>query len=634
MSNEKLFKEFAPTTTEEWEKIVERDLKGADRTKRLVWNTYEGMKLEPYYRLENLKGLEYLKDNLPGEFPYVRGNQTSKNDWEIRQDIFQQDVKEANAQAKESLAKGAQGVCFVSKVSSDILNGVNVQTQEDFNALLNGIDLNTAKIHFDFGSRSIMAFDMLVAYCEANGVALDKVSGSIDYDPIANLAVSGCGLKKVAMMANVVDLVKKSEKMPNFKVIMISAKPYHNAGSNIAQEVAVAISGATEYLEALTDAGISTSVIAKAVGFNFCISSNYFLEIARLRSFRMLWSAVAKSFGAADEDCKAFVHCETSMWNKTIFDPNVNMLRTTTEAMSAILAGCSSLTVHPYDLTFKTPDSFSYRIARNSQIILKKESYLEKSIDPAAGSYYVENITSSLAEEVLELIKEIEADGGLYESIVKGSLQTKVKAVKDKKAKMISSRRELFLGTNSFPNLLEKMSDKIKFTAGIKVEDKCCAKEADLVNVEAFVAERGSEAFEKMRLKTEAAAKRPKVFMWTAGNLNFRKARANFIQNFFGCAGFDVLDNNGFDNVEDGMVAVKEYQPDIVVLCSSDDEYLELAKVVFPAVSEYKSDMIKVIAGAPKNADELIAAGAEEFVNVRTNAIDALTSYQEKLGVK
>jgi len=604
MSQEKLFAEFPDVSTEEWESTIQADLKGADYEKKLIWKTLEGISVKPYYRKSDTDGISWLLNNLPGEFPYVRGVKKTDNDWEIRENIYEKDVAAANAAAKHALERGANAICFKEKF-------------EDLNTLLNGIDLSKTPIYFHSGTK----LEQLPK----------SAKGGIIYDPLAELAQRGkIGIAKDAILKEAAKAAAFAVKnIPAVNAITVQSHPYHNAGANIIQELSIALSAGLEYMNALTDEGLSAEQAANQITFSLSVGSRYFLEIAKIRAFRVLWANILKKYGVTGT---AKIHASTSMWNSTVFDPNVNMLRVTTEAMSAAIAGADSITVIPYDAAFKTPDEFSCRIARNVQLLLKNESRFNKIIDPAAGSYYVESLTDQIASKSLEAFKKIESQGGLLASLLSGSVQKELAETQKQKEKLIMQRREVFIGTNQYPNLLEKMSDKIK-----KTDDSSNAEGGEGTTVEKLSIRRGAEVFEKLRLQTEEYAKKtgsaPKVFLWTAGDLAMRLARATFIKNFFGCAGYTVIDTNGIPNVAEGIELVKKNTPQIVVLCSKDDEYLGLAKEIFPALEKEFPNIIRIVAGNPKEAEELKAAGAQDFIHILTNAIESLSSYQKKLGV-
>ena len=391
----------------------------------------------------------------------------------------------------------------------------------------------------------------------------------------------------------------------------------------------------------MIEAGVPAAVAAKKIKFNFGISSNYFMEIAKFRAARMLWANIVSSYKpectrdcenkAADGECrcaaKMKIHAETSTFNLTVYDAHVNLLRTQTEAMSAALAGVDSMTVAPFDKTYTTPDEFSERMARNQQLLLKEESHFDKVVDPAAGSYFIENLTVSIADQAWKLFLKIEEEGGFYKAVKEGRVQEDINASNKARHEAVSKRREILLGTNQYPNFNELAGDKRPVSA------TCCCGGNDTCekDVPTLNFDRAASQFEALRLQTETSGKRPKAFMLTIGNLAMRQARAQFSCNFLACAGYEVIDNLGFETVEAGVEAAMAAKADIVVICSSDDEYAEYAVPAFKAVN---GRAIFIVAGAPACTDDLKAEGIEYFINVRSNVLDTLKEFNAKLGIK
>lgn len=366
------------------------------------------------------------------------------------------------------------------------------------------------------------------------------------------------------------------------------------------------------------------------------------MEIAKFRAARMLWADIVKQYapkcprtdckntgvdGTCYCACKMVAHAETSNFNLTLFDAHVNLLRTQTEAMSAAIAGVNSITVSPFDKAYETPDDFSERIARNQQLLLKEESHLNRIVDPAAGSYYIENLTVAIAKQAWDLFLAVEEAGGMLQAVKAGSIQEAVNQSNKARHEAVSKRKEILLGTNQYPNFNELAGDKRPLD-GCK---KCgCSGEAHeeegtLAKLETA---RAASEFEALRLETENSGKRPKAFMLTIGNLAMRQARAQFSCNFLACAGYQVIDNLGFASVEEGIEAAMKAQADIVVICSSDDEYAECA---IPAFKALNGRAMFIVAGAPACMEELKAAGIENFIHVRCNVLETLREYNSKL---
>lgn len=618
-SKEKLFSDFSPVTTEQWMEKVTADLKGADFEKKLVWKTNEGFKVKPFYRKEDLEGLK-TTDALPGEFPYLRGNKKDNNEWLVRQEIRVDDVKEANAKALDILNKGIDSLSFHVKAKE--LNAAYLEM------LLEGICAECVELNFSTCQGHVVDLaNLLVEYFQKKGYDLNKLHGSINFDYLNKMLAKG--KEKGSLVDTAKALIAATAALPEYRVINVNALTLNNAGAYIYQELGYALAWGNEYMNQLTEAGIPAATVAKKIKFNFGISSNYFLEIAKFRAGRMLWADIVNSY-LAEGDCKCSaqmkIHAETSSFNLTVFDSYVNLLRTQTEAMSAALAGVDSMTVVPFDKAYETPNDFSERLARNQQLLLKEESHFDKVIDPAAGSYYIENLTVSIAKQAWDLFLAVEDEGGFYAAVKAGKVQGAVNASNKARHEAVAKRKEILLGTNQYPNFTELAGEKRPLEAvcccGGGHHDTC-EKDVPSLNFD-----RAASEFEALRLQTETSGKRPKAFMLTIGNLAMRQARAQFSCNFLACAGYEVVDNLGFSTVEEGVEAAVAAKADIVVLCSSDDEYAEYAVPAFKALN---GRAMFIVAGAPACMDELKAAGIENFIHVRVNVLETLKEYNAKL---
>ena len=617
---EKLFSEFEPISTEAWVAKITADLKGAPFEKKLVWKTGEGFNANPFYRLEDLEGLK-TTTSLPGEFPYVRGAKKD-NEWLVRQDIEVTCCKAANEKALDILNKGVTSLGFVIK--GDDVNAENIAT------LLNGICPECVELNF---STCLCKASKLIAilgeYFASKGVDVAKCKGSVNYDPFKKPLIKGH--KNEDWVENAKAVLEAAKALPAYKVLAVNAYQLNNAGAYISQELGFALAWGNELLAKLTEAGCKVDEVAKRIKFNFGISSNYFMEIAKFRAARWLWAEIVAAYQPACQcACKMAAHAQTSRWNMTVYDAHVNLLRSQTETMSAAIAGVDSITVRPFDETYETPDEFSERIARNQQLLLKEESHFDKVVDPAAGSYTVEMFTNSIADVAWKLFLDTEEKGGFGAMANAGEIQAAVNASNVARHKAVATRRESLLGTNQFPNFTEVAAAKIK-----KEEGACCCGAAqnhcENEGVTKLDFARGASEFETLRLATEKAEKAPKAFMLTIGNLAMRLARSQFSCNFFACAGYKTIDNLGFDTVEAGVEAAIEAGADIVVLCSSDDEYAEFAPAAFKALN---GRALFVVAGAPACMEDLKAQGIDQFINVKSNVLETLQAFSTKLGIK
>ncbi len=619
----KLFGEFPPLPVSEWEELIAKDLKGADYEKRLIWKTIEGIPIKPYYTAADTSRLDHLR-TLPGEYPFTRGKKSGMNQWLVRQDIPAGNVEEANAAALDALMKGAGSVGFV-------LDGTRNYTQEDISRLLHDICLASAEVNFISETPPASLIRMLDTENISRGGAVSDLHGSVEYDPLGTLFTTGnypSGEENAFGLA--VKLAEGSSRLPGFTVINVNASIFHNAGGSAVQELAFAMASAAAYLGRLTAAGIPASQAAGILRFTFAAGSNYFMEIAKFRAARYLWSRLLEAWETGPEPAgRMVIHAVTSMWNKTVYAPYVNMLRSTTEAMSAVLGGADSLSVLPFDKAFNNEGTpFSRRIARNTQLVLKEEAYFDKVADPAAGSYFIESLTSSLIGEAWKLFLQVDAEGGIEKAFLTGTIGGMIKETAAKRDMYIATRRDTMLGTNQHPDLSERVSDNIETTSfwpTQKTDDSPLASPLELY--------RGAEAFEKFRIRTEKhPGGPPGVFLLTYGNLAMRKARAGFSAGFFGCAGFEVTDNPGFDVPAEGAVAALESGASIVVVCSSDDEYPEIVPEIARVLD---GKALLVVAGYPKESiQQLEEAGVKYFIHLRSDVLEMLDKFQQELGIK
>ncbi len=630
MDRQKLFTEFPPVSTAEWMEKVTADLKGADFDKKLVWRTNEGFSVKPFYRQEDIDGLSTVNNSEAPNYPFLRSLKPSAV-WWIRQDVEVKDPAEANRKALELLSKGVTSLRFI--LPSELVNSSTLTK------LLENIDLNIIWVSFKTCRRSAaLLSELFVERIILKNVDPIKVRGSIDFNPFRGMLTKGKDCEDIEN--EVYKVAKHCTYMNYYRAVSVDSDLFCDAGAYITQELGFALAQGNEYMRMLTEKGMSSSLAAKNIQFNMGVSSNYFMEIAKFRAGRLLWAKIANEYKPArvrecewncpieEEACvcaaKMYVHATTSKWNMTTYDPHVNMLRTQTEAMAAILGGVLSLTVLPFDTTYANPNEFSERIARNQQLMLRDEAYFNKVSDPAGGSYYIESLTVSIAEQAWKIFLDIEDRGGFYAAVKSGYIQEEIAKSAAKRMADVAARKEILLGTNQFPNFNEKVADKIQ-----EKECHCCKNDDTKATIQTLSFARGAEQFETLRLATEKSGKRPKVFMLTIGNLAMRLARSQFSSNFFACAGYEIIDNLGFDTVEAGVEAARKANADIIVLCSSDDEYADLAPQAKNAIGSGKE--ILVIAGAPASMDDLKAQGITNFINVRSNVLETLQKFNNEL---
>ncbi|MGB8492525.1 MAG: methylmalonyl-CoA mutase family protein [Bacteroidales bacterium] len=601
-------------STREWMDRIMADLKGADFNKRLVWKPREGFEVMPFYRSDDLDKLMHVDDF----HQLLIGSGTKRNSWLIRQDTDVDDYRDANSKAQYLTGKGVDSLGFRIKDPGSV-------NEENLSLLLNGIDPVGTELNFSSEGKAAEILDSLKNIIITTGADPAELRGAVEADPLGRLMMNGTlcipveeGLDYLA------SLTQKAAYFPGFRNLQINGSNFTNAGSDCVQELAFSISMAVEYLSALGERGIEPGEAARKIRFSFGVGSGYFMEIAKLRAARILWSVVAEAFNnAKTDDFRMEIHCITSRFNTTIYDECINLLRTQTEAMSAVVGGADSLTVNPFDILSGGHRELSERLARNQQLILREEAYFDRVSDPAGGSYYIENLTSLVAENAWKLFVEIEEKGGFLANLRSRFIQTRLKETAAQRRQDIGRRKEILAGTNLYPDPAEKAA----------VHEYI----VDLVNNKAFVKDlmvepvrfsRAAEEIEQVRSDVESAGIRPVVFMLTIGNKVMRRARSQFASGLFGCGGFRIIDNDGFVTPEEGVEGALRSGSDIVVICSSDEEYPVYAPEILRGLD---GKAIVVIAGNPQNREYLMSQGLENYIHVRSDLTETLEFYNSLL---
>jgi len=491
--------------------------------------------------------------------------------------------------------------------------------------LFKDIPLDKKEINFA-ANYPLEIIDIISSLASKSNINPNKVKGSVEYDPISYFSLNGrfhnTAKEDLALLNK---LYTSCKHIPNFQYLCINATIFNNSGGGIVSELAFSMAMAAEYLTYLTDSGLDIDDIAPHIRFHYSVGSDYFMEIAKFRAAKYLWANIVNAYGLKNKsNATMYIHCSNSRWNKTIYDPYVNMLRTTTESMSAIIGGVNSLSVLPFNSVFETETEFSERIARNQQLVLKGESYFDKVADVGAGSYYIESLTDKLIHNAWERFLNVDKEGGYIKAFKKGSIQKIIANEASIKDDDVATRKRSLLGTNQFPNTSES------FNSDFELLKRKTKPEND--GVQPLVIYRGGEKLEEIRLSTDKFAinnKRPVAWMFTYGDLTMRKTRSQFAGNFFGCAGYEIVDNPGFNNVEEGIAAAIVDKPEIVVICSSNEEYKDIVEPIYNALVD---KAVVVLAGYPESQiDRLKEIGLTNFVHVKSNVLEELKRYQKLL---
>ncbi len=465
------FTEFSIPTYEEWRKAAEATLKGAPFEK-LITKTHEGIDLQPMYRAEDAATLDHM-DALPGFAPYVRGTDVlgyKAKSWEVSQELAYPTPEEFNRAVSADLERGQTAVnmlldrATVRGVDADAADaqevgagGTSISNLDDLGKALDRVDLEQVPVDIQAGASAIPIGSMMLALIQKQAKSAEQLRGCIGADPLGELAREGNLPRTLSGAYD--DMAQftawAAANAPQLQTILVRGHPYHDGGGSAVQELAFALATGVEYLREMQARGLAIDESAPRVRFALSLGSNLFMEVAKLRAARMLWARVVKAFGGNEASQKLRIHARTSSWNKTVYDPNVNMLRTTTEAFSGVLGGCDSLHVGPFDEVVRAPSDFTRRVARNTHTVLREEAGLTRTVDPAGGSWYVESLTDSVARKSWDLFREVEKQGGMFKALQSGFPQGQVAEVATQRAKAYAQRREVFVGTNMYANMAE-----------------------------------------------------------------------------------------------------------------------------------------------------------------------------------
>lgn len=427
-------KEFNHPSTEQWIEEMKKSIKDPKELEKLIWHTDNGFDLNAFYRKEDSGKLN------SSNFSSV------KSDWEIRQLIYTDKIIAANQSALLALENGADSLYF---------KGAEIGTEKEVSALFKNIHLDWISTHFDFDESNVVWLYVYLDYLQLNNLDAKAIKGSINYDPLSELLINGNfhydEKETERIFASVLQTV--NTELPNFKIVNINANLIRESGGNAVQEIAIALAMLVEYLEWADRNKINQDVVWQHLQFHLSISNEYFLEIGKLRAFRILFNNIAKAY--QKENLEPYVHAINSRRNKTVYDAHNNLIRSTTEAMSAAIGGANSITILPFDEAYKLSDEFSYRLSRNIQLILKEESMFNKVSDPSAGSYYIEQITQKMVDASWKLFLEIEKNGGYIASLKNKFIQQQVQVVAEKQNSDFISGKLASVGTNKYPNKTE-----------------------------------------------------------------------------------------------------------------------------------------------------------------------------------
>ena len=456
-----------------WRELAERELRGRP-LEDLVWRSPEGIPIKPLYTAQDLQALQHL-DALPGMAPFVRGPRATmyaNRPWTIRQYAGFSTAEESNRFYRSNLAAGQKGLSVAfdlathrgydsdhPRVAGDVGKaGVAIDSVEDMKILFDGIPLDRMSVSMTMNGAVLPVMAGYIVAAEEQGVALEDLSGTIQNDILKEFMVRNTYIYPPAQSMRIVaDIIGfAAQRMPRFNSISISGYHMQEAGADLVQEVAFTLADGLEYVRAALKAGLDIDQFAPRLSFFFCIGMNFFMEAAKLRAARLLWAELMQPFGPRNPaSCMLRTHCQTSGVSLQEQDPYNNVVRTAIEALAAVLGGTQSLHTNAFDEAIALPTPFSARIARNTQIIIAEESQVTRTVDPLAGSYYVESLTHSIAAEARQLIDEVEALGGMTRAVAEGLPKQRIEEAAARRQARIERGEEVIVGVNKHAPVLD-----------------------------------------------------------------------------------------------------------------------------------------------------------------------------------
>lgn len=705
-----LLSEFPPLTYEDWRKLVEVELKGAPFDKKMLSPTYEGITLRSLYQRRDIEHLPHVH-SLPGFAPFVRGARTSgyvEKPWDISQEIAFSSPSEFNNAARNFISRGLTSLNMnldqATRNGHDPdwaqpgqvgQGGLSIATLEDLGKALDGIDIEKTSLLVRAGASAMPFAALLIALVRKRKKPLATLRGCIEMDPLAVQAHEGRLPQSVEGAYREMAALTQwaSQNAPQLQTICVHTRAWHESGGSAVQELGFSLAMGVEYLRAMNGRGLDVDLVAPRLRFAVTVGTNFFMEIAKLRALRMIWARAVAAAGGNETSQKCVLHVRTSNWNKTVYDPYNNMLRTTVEAFAGVLGNCDSMQVGAFDEVFRKPDDFSHRIARNTQLVLQKECNLDHVIDPAGGSWYVETLTAELASRAWALFQEVEKVGGLEAALKTGFPQKAIAATAAERLKNVARRRDSIVGVNQYANPKEKPLERPatdaqpfykhrvqqveSYRTGLEEPESqvvleqlgrvVSSKDSSLFEVCAEAAAAGATLgevtrairisdspspaitplnitrsahdVEQLRTAMDVFAARtgakPSAFLLNMGPLKEHKARADFSRGFLSVGGYEVISPEGFKTPGEAVEAFARSEAKVAVICSMDDNYPALVPALVEGIRSRKPGSLILLAGYPQEQIEAHKkSGVDDFIHIRADVLAVLKNLHSRLGIQ
>jgi methylmalonyl-CoA mutase len=685
-----LGEEFPPVSYDQWRAMVERELEGVPFDKKLVTHTYEGIDVQPVYTARD----DPRRGELPGFFPFTRGPWplgAVADGWDLRQEYAHPDPELTNQAILADLAGGTRSLLLrfdqAARIGLDAddpaavdksgRDGLMLYALTDLARLLDGVSLHGIGIQLQAGAAFIPAAAALVAYWRKQSVSLLDARGAFGADPLEALASEGqLPLSLDSAFEMLADLaVWTGQHLPQCTAVGVNTAVYHDAGATAAQDIAFALATGAEYLRAMTARGMSMEEAARQFLFSFNLGTHHFLALAKLRAARRLWARVIEACGGPESAGAMRIHARTSDRVLTRRDPYVNLLRNTVAMFAAGLGGADAVTSVPFDSLHGPPAEFSRRIARNTLLVLQEEGHLNRTVDPAGGSWFLEQLTQQLAETAWSSFQQVERQGGMRAALTSGWIAAQIDSAFAPRAKDIAFRKDGITGVSEFPDVTEsplshdapdthtlrnlatkrlassrRGSDPVlkprDFEDVVSAVDdgatlgqiaRALGFHAGTTTIAPIEAHNFAESFEELRDASDRwqhqRGHRPRVFLVPMGPVAHYTARVTYSKNFFEAGGFDTIVGDGFAAADDAAKAFAKSGAAIAIICSSDKLYPEIVPQVAPRLKAAGARTV-VLAGNPLDHEAAWrAAGVDRFIYIKCNVLATLRELLAEEGV-
>jgi methylmalonyl-CoA mutase len=702
-------KEFPAPPYDRWREAVERQLRGRSFDEAMMTETIERIRLQPLYRRQDTADLVH-RDTRPGQPPFVRGYRAPESGsipWLVAQAGDCRSIEQFNNALREDLRRGQTAIVLSLDAASRAgldpdtapkervgHDGLSLATLADLRAALDGIDLSRYPILARTGGSAVPLVAMLIALAEERGTDIGDLAGCIGIDPLGELATDGKSSTSLKQAYD--EMAALARGVPArggaLRTIPLSTAAVHNAGADTGQELALAIATAVEYLRALEARGLGVEATAGLVQFCFSVGTDFFFEIAKLRAARLAWSRVMAACGIGESAPPMHLHCRTSTRYSTALDPHSNLLRATTEALAAVVGGCDSLQVGCFDEVTGPPNEFSRRLARNTQLILKDESHLDRVIDPAGGSWYVEWLTDRLAREAWRLFSDVESRGGLHCALKAGFIQEQLQRAAQSRAGNMARRSKVLVGTNRYPPSEEKSAapqaadesfferriaqlaayrDAVNrgevdlslkrirqaviddpagvltaavtaFRKGATLGEVIAAlrfRDRDEAQVAPLMTEREALPFEKIHRAVTAFRHQntidPFIFLVALGDRSQTRDQRNFVTELLGVGGFEISKTGYYESTRAAAVEIVASKASVVVMCTSgESEEDQLSALAGLLRKDLPATVIVAVGDPGEQAGTLRAVGVDQFLFEGADQLEALWNLAAKMGIR